>query len=361
MRPWNEPSSATIPGFPVALRAYLIAASIASAPELQKNASAPPNRSESSPASAAIGSVQYRFETCQRRSSCACAAASGAGWQCPSADDRDPGGEVEEAAAVRGGQPCALALDEGDVGATRTSGARACGSARSRGHHRLADLSVHAAARRLDRRPQLRDDAALERPVVEQPVGLVGPDATRARRRAARRGRRSGTVIRSAPRPTASAAAASSAFTFSGPSASGETTGIEPGCERVDDRLADGSAAGRRRVRARARARPGARSRRRPARSRRGSDRRAELRVDRGSVSRTTPIAASPVIAAAADEGDVESSPLHLRRDLRPGAVHDQTSSCAAAARSRSTADPATAPPHLEHDAHVVYSALMRT
>ena len=58
VRPWNEPSSATIPGFPVALRAYLSAASIASAPELQKNACAPPKRSESRSASSAIGSVQ---------------------------------------------------------------------------------------------------------------------------------------------------------------------------------------------------------------------------------------------------------------------------------------------------------------
>ena len=58
MRPWNEFSSATIPGLPVALRAYLIAASFASAPELQKNACAPPKRPESCAASVAIGSVQ---------------------------------------------------------------------------------------------------------------------------------------------------------------------------------------------------------------------------------------------------------------------------------------------------------------
>ena len=54
----TQPSSATMPGLPVALRAYLIAASFASAPELQKNACAPPNRSESSSASRGIGSVQ---------------------------------------------------------------------------------------------------------------------------------------------------------------------------------------------------------------------------------------------------------------------------------------------------------------
>ena len=58
VRPWKEFSSATRPVLPVALRAYLIAASIASAPELQKNACAPPKRAESSSASCAIGSDQ---------------------------------------------------------------------------------------------------------------------------------------------------------------------------------------------------------------------------------------------------------------------------------------------------------------
>ena len=81
VRPWNEPSSATIPLFPVASRAYLSAASIASAPELQKNACAPPKRSESRCARAGAGSVPKRFDACQSRSSCACAAASGAGWR----------------------------------------------------------------------------------------------------------------------------------------------------------------------------------------------------------------------------------------------------------------------------------------
>ena len=47
VRPWNEPSSATTPLRPVALRAHLSAASTASAPELQKNACAPPKTSES--------------------------------------------------------------------------------------------------------------------------------------------------------------------------------------------------------------------------------------------------------------------------------------------------------------------------
>ena len=38
VRPWNDPSSATISVRPVAFRAHLSAASIDSAPELQKNA-----------------------------------------------------------------------------------------------------------------------------------------------------------------------------------------------------------------------------------------------------------------------------------------------------------------------------------
>ena len=58
MRPWKPPSSATIRVRPVALRAILSAASLASAPELQKKARPPGNRSESSAASRSIGSVQ---------------------------------------------------------------------------------------------------------------------------------------------------------------------------------------------------------------------------------------------------------------------------------------------------------------
>ena len=58
MRPWNEPSRVTTSLRPVALRAHLSAASIDSAPELQKNARAPPKRSDSLAASSCIGSVE---------------------------------------------------------------------------------------------------------------------------------------------------------------------------------------------------------------------------------------------------------------------------------------------------------------
>jgi hypothetical protein len=58
VRPWKPPSSATIRGRAVVFRATFSAASFASAPELQKNACAPPKRSERSEASRSIGSVQ---------------------------------------------------------------------------------------------------------------------------------------------------------------------------------------------------------------------------------------------------------------------------------------------------------------
>ncbi len=56
VRPWKLCSSAITPGLPVALRAYFSTASFASAPELQKNACAPPKRSDSFCASAGAGS-----------------------------------------------------------------------------------------------------------------------------------------------------------------------------------------------------------------------------------------------------------------------------------------------------------------
>ena len=86
-------------------------AALSSAPELQKNACAPPNRADSASASAGAGSVPYRFDTCQRRSSWRCAAASGAGCLCPSATTAMRG-EVEVPAAHVVGQPDAVALDE---------------------------------------------------------------------------------------------------------------------------------------------------------------------------------------------------------------------------------------------------------
>ena len=55
--PWKLCSSAITPGLPVALRAYFSAASFASAPELQKKACAPPNRSERRRASTGAGSL----------------------------------------------------------------------------------------------------------------------------------------------------------------------------------------------------------------------------------------------------------------------------------------------------------------
>jgi hypothetical protein len=63
----------------------LIAASLASAPELAKNTTlpGPSERSTSRCASATIGAVVNRFETCIRRAACSCTAATTAGWQCP--------------------------------------------------------------------------------------------------------------------------------------------------------------------------------------------------------------------------------------------------------------------------------------
>ena len=58
VRPWNEPSRATTTGLPVAFRAHFSAAAIASVPELQKKARAPPNRAYSCSARRSIGPVE---------------------------------------------------------------------------------------------------------------------------------------------------------------------------------------------------------------------------------------------------------------------------------------------------------------
>ena len=113
VRPWKPCSRAITPARPVALRAYFSAASFASAPELQKNACAPPKRSDSLAASARTGSVPNRFEACQSRSSCACAAASGAGCLWPSDTTAIPAAK-SRLPAVGVGKARAEPVDERD-------------------------------------------------------------------------------------------------------------------------------------------------------------------------------------------------------------------------------------------------------
>ena len=100
VRPWNEPSSASTPGLPVALRAYLSAASFASAPELQKNACAPPKRAERSAASSAAGSVPYRLRRVPEPVELRVRGGERRRMAVAERDDGDAGGEVEVAAAV---------------------------------------------------------------------------------------------------------------------------------------------------------------------------------------------------------------------------------------------------------------------
>lgn len=85
VRPWKEPWSETTWLRPVS-RPILKAASLASAPELQKNTR--PSRPESSSscsASLMVGSAMNRLETWPRVEICAVTASTIAGWAVPSA------------------------------------------------------------------------------------------------------------------------------------------------------------------------------------------------------------------------------------------------------------------------------------
>ncbi len=84
VRPWNPPSVATTWVRPV-IRDSLNAASLASAPELQKNTlPGRPARASNSSASATGGSAAYRLDTCPRVATCRVTAATTAGWAWPS-------------------------------------------------------------------------------------------------------------------------------------------------------------------------------------------------------------------------------------------------------------------------------------
>ncbi len=67
VRPWKAPWKTTTSPRGRALRTSLIAASLASAPELQKNTASPNERAVSRSASRVIGALKYRFETCISR------------------------------------------------------------------------------------------------------------------------------------------------------------------------------------------------------------------------------------------------------------------------------------------------------
>ena len=83
VRPWNAPWATTTSPRGRALRTSLIAASLASAPELQKNTDDPNDRSHSRTASRTFESVVNRFETCISLPTCSCTAATTFGWQWP--------------------------------------------------------------------------------------------------------------------------------------------------------------------------------------------------------------------------------------------------------------------------------------
>ena len=231
VRPWKEPSSATIPGLPVALRAYLIAASFASAPELQKNAVPPPKRADSFSRELDLRlrpvevrdvpePLELRLRGRERRR-----------VAMPERDDGDAGAEVEVALAVGVDELAAVALDEGHVGARVGRHDRFCSSVVMRAPPSRRSR-LNAAARGLHGGEQLRDDPALEVALADQPLGLARLDRGATPPATSTPGTSVTKRMRSAPSPTASAAAASSAFTFSGPAASGATTGILPCGER---------------------------------------------------------------------------------------------------------------------------------
>src|SRR4051794_8800546 len=83
VRPWKPPWTETISPPGRRLRASFSAASLASAPELEKKTPPPSERSTSRAASRSPGSLKYRLPTCMSRSVCSRTAATTAGWQCP--------------------------------------------------------------------------------------------------------------------------------------------------------------------------------------------------------------------------------------------------------------------------------------
>jgi hypothetical protein len=97
VRPWKPPRVATIPVAPSPRLARphrlatLMAASLASAPELdRKTLASPPKCPTSRSASSTWGPVKYRLEVCPRVPSWALTASTTRGWACPAATTAIP-------------------------------------------------------------------------------------------------------------------------------------------------------------------------------------------------------------------------------------------------------------------------------
>ena len=168
MRPWKLCSSAITPVLPVALRAYFSAASFASAPELQKNACAPPKRSESAAASTRAGSVPIEVRRVPEPVELRVRGGERRRVAVAEPDDGDARGEVEVRAARVVDEPDAVALDERDARRRIRRQQRVL----QRGAHATTAVTPMSAASpfraAMRGREQLRDDAAVEDAAVDE-------------------------------------------------------------------------------------------------------------------------------------------------------------------------------------------------
>ncbi len=325
VRPWKLCSSAITPGLPVALRAYFSAASFASAPELQKNACAPPNRSDRRRASACAGSVREQVRRVPELVELRVRGGERRRMTVTEADDGDARRRSRGSAGPASSeQPDAVAVDERDARRGIRRQQRALEHARSRDHRRR---------RRSRRRAR------------------CAPRATR-RAASARCRRRSGRSRRASRRvPPGSSGASQPSWKTPGTSvrktdlvgadADGERRG---GLVGVDVQRPLGErrhAPGRARPRAPA-GPPAARSAAAARRARApgtcvafspisspasetasGPIARAQLLVDGGEAVAHDLERLRRGHAPPADELHLEPAPRHLLRDLRAGAVHD--------------------------------------
>ena len=180
VRPWKLCSSAITPGLPVALRAYFSAASFASAPELQKNACAPPKRvgERARERVRGLGAVEVRRvpEPVELR------VRGGERRRMPVAERRRP--RCRRRSRDSGGPSSsvsqhAVAVDERDARRADTSAAARSASARAHATTAVTPISAASAAARRDRRgEQLRDDAAVERAARRRATRAVARRST---------------------------------------------------------------------------------------------------------------------------------------------------------------------------------------
>ena len=285
---------------------------------------------------------------CQSASSWPCAAASGAGWQCPSETTAIPASRsryrLPSASVSQTPSP------ETKVTSCRAYAGRSDAVVSTERHATTAVAPIVASTPPRvgdDGGVQLRHDPAAELARGEQALGLRDADGRGDRSAEQQPGDVGDEEEPVGAEPDRERGRRLVGVHVQRPDGERRDDGDEPGRERVLDRRQATTAAASRRARARGRARLRARSRRRRAARPAGRSPRRRPALTAAKESRTTASAAALVTRRPSTNRTSSPARSSSAEICGPAPWTTQTSCCCASASASVAASPATAPPTL--------------